>query len=216
MGDAAARCHYEAGSAPVSLNEDLAKLRALPVPVIRTNDAAALWGASRATASTMLARLARVGHVTRLTRGIWLLDRTVNPWALHPYLSDPSPSYVSLHTALFHHGMIEQIPTVIHLVSTAKTRTIETDVGTYAIHQVAPTFFCGFEPLSGGPAQIATAEKALVDFFYLRPTRSRGFRALPELELPRGFKWKRAREFAALIASESRRVMVEGLLERLK
>ena len=196
----------------MSLNEALAKLRAMPTLVVRTNDAAALWNVSRATASTMLARLARVGHLTRLVRGLWLLDRQANPWTLHPYLSDPSPSYVSLQTALFHHGMIEQIPTTIHLVSTAKTRTAKTTVGTYAIHQVVPDFFCGFEPLAGGPAQIATPEKALVDFFYLRQTRSRSFRALPELELPKGFRMQRALGYAKLITSDSRRQMVIELL----
>ena len=199
----------------MNLNEALARLKAMPAPVVRTNDAAALWGVSRAAASTMLARLARVGHIVRLVRGIWLLDRTAHPWTLHPYLSDPSPSYLSLQTALFHHGMIEQIPTIIHVVSTAKTRKVETSVETYAIHQVAPAFFGGFEPLPGGAGQMATPEKALVDFFYLRPARSRGFRALPELELPRGFRARRAREFSKLIVSESRRVMVEGLLEEL-
>ena len=35
--------------------------------------------------------------------------------------------------------------------------------------------------------KIASPEKALLDALYLRPARSRLFRALPELELPRTF-----------------------------
>lgn len=200
----------------MNLNEAFAQLSRMPAPVIRTNDAAALWSVSPATASQMLARLASAGHIMRLHRGVWLLDRSAHPWSLHPYLSDPSPSYLSLQTALFHHGMIEQIPTIIHLVSTAKTRTIKAEgVGTYLIHQVAPDFFCGYAPLADGPAQMAVPEKAIVDFFYFRPTKTRSFRALPELELPKTFRMKKALTFASLIASPSRRKMVETLLARL-
>jgi len=196
----------------MSLNEAFAKLRKLRVSVIRTNDAAGVWGTSRATASTMLARLSKVGHISRLTRGLWLIDSSVNPWLIHPFLTEPAPSYISLTTALFHHGMIEQIPSTIHVVTTAKPKVFETPIASYVLHQVAPRFFSGFEALEGGPAQMALPEKALVDFFYFRPTRTRSFRALPELELSKGFSKPRARRFAALIASRSRRAMVTALL----
>jgi predicted transcriptional regulator of viral defense system len=196
----------------MSLNAALAKIQSLGAVVMRTNDAAAIWSVSPATASTMLARLGRNGHVRRLKQGIWLLEKNAHPWTLHQYLSDPAPSYLSLQTALFHHEMIDQIPTTIHVISTAKTNTIKTPVGTYAIHRVAPPFFCGYEPLSGGPAQVAVPEKALVDFFYFRPTRSRDFRALPEIDIPEKFSKKKALTFSALIGSKSRRAMVERLL----
>lgn len=199
----------------MNLSEALAQLRKLKVPTVRTNDAAALWGESRATASTMLARLAKVGHIQRIVRGLWLVDTSINPWNIHPYLTDPAPSYISLTTALFHHGMIEQIPTIVHVITTAKPRTIKSARATYALHQVAPPFFCGFEPLGGGPAQMALPEKALIDFLYFRPSRSRAFRALPELELPRRFSRKRAYAFVDLIGSARRKSMVMALLEEL-
>ena len=199
----------------MNLNQALAKLRTLSAPVIRTNDAAAHWGVTPALASKMLARLAVAGLVLRLQRGIWLIDLSAQPWTIHPYLTDSSFSYLSLQTALFHHGMIEQIPTTIHLISTAKTRMIKTPLGDYAVHQVAPPFFCGFEPFAGGPAQMATPEKALIDYYYFRPAKSRAFRALPEIEIPRGFKMKRALEYARLISSAARRGMVMAALSKL-
>lgn len=199
----------------MNLSEGLAQLRRLQVPTIRTNDAAALWGESRATASTMLARLAKVGHIQRIVRGLWLVDTSINPWYIHPYLTDPAPSYISLTTALFHHGMIEQIPTTVHVITTIKPRMIKGAGATFSLHQVAPPFFCGFAPLGGGPAQMALPEKALVDFLYFRPTRSRAFRALPELELPTRFSRKRAYAFVDLIGSESRKRMVMVLLQEL-
>ena len=199
----------------MNLNEALSRLKKLPIPVVRTNDAAAIWETSPATASQMLGRLAKCGHVNRLQRGLWLLDTALPLLALHPFITDPSPSYLSLQTALFHYGMIEQIPTTIHVVSTAKPRSLTTEGGTYAIHRVAPAFFTGFEPLNGGPAQVATPEKALVDFCYFFPTKTRAFRSLPELDLPARFRKTRARGYISLIASKSRRAMVEKLLIEL-
>ncbi len=199
----------------MNLNFALSKLRNIPVPVIRTNDAAAHWGVTPALASKMLARLAVTGLVTRMHRGIWLIDPLAQSWALHPYLTDPSPSYLSLQTALFHHGMIEQIPSSIHVISTCKTRVVKSPIGNYLIHQVAPSFFCGFEEFAGGPAQMASPEKALVDFFYFHQARSRAFRSLPELEIPRRFRTKVAREFANLITSVSRRNLVLAMLNRV-
>ena len=199
----------------VTLNEAFSMLRSLPTPVVKTNDAAAIWSVTGAAASQMLGRLAEYGNIIRLTRGIWLLEKNVHPWTLHPYLSDPSPSYLSLQTALFHHEMIEQIPTVIHVITVAKSRNIKTSVGTFAMHQVAPAFFSGFVAFAGGPALIAVPEKTLVDFFYFRQSRSRAFRALPELELPKSFKMKQARAYAALIESKSRRALVERLLREI-
>jgi hypothetical protein len=56
--------------------------------------------------------------------------------------------------------------------------------------------------------KIATPEKALVDFLYLSPTRSRLFAALPEVELPRGFRRAEARRWVARIPSARRRTIV--------
>lgn len=196
-------------------SEALAILKRTDCPVLRTNDAAALWRVSRETASKTLSRIAGDGHIQRLVRSIWLIDPQAHSWSLHPFLTDPAPSYLSLQTALFHHGMIEQIPKAIHVMTPTKTRTLKTPVGLYILHQLTPSFFCGFEPLNGGPAQMALPEKTLVDFCYFRLSRSRAFRALSEVELPGTFRKSRALGFAKLINSVSRRRIVEQLIENL-
>jgi hypothetical protein len=66
---------------------------------------------------------------------------------------------------------------------------------------------------SGG--RLATPEKALVDFLYLAPARSRLFRALPELELPARFSPRRARAIVARIGSARRRTMVTRALDAI-
>ena len=61
---------------------------------------------------------------------------------------------------------------------------------------------------------LATPEKALVDFLYLAPARSKLFRALPELELAERFSPRRARAIVARINSARRRAMVSRALDR--
>ena len=63
---------------------------------------------------------------------------------------------------------------------------------------------------------MASPEKALVDLLYPSPARSRLFAALPELELPAGFRWTAARRFTRLIPAPRRRTMVLRLLDQLK
>ena len=65
----------------------------------------------------------------------------------------------------------------------------------------------------GNGAHLAAPEKALVDFLYLGPARSRLFRALPELGLPPKFSVKRARAILARI-EPPRRPLVGRALER--
>jgi len=111
--------------------------------------------------------------------------------------------------------MIEQIASMIFLDSLARSGRIETGLGTYSVHHVQPAFFDGFESLPDSGIKLATAEKALVDFLYLSPTRSRLFAALPELELPRGFRRSVAREWVGRIPSQRLRGIVARRLDEV-
>ena len=192
----------------------LARLTAMGEPAFETADAAVRLGLSNAHASAMLARLAAARLVVRLRRGLWAFPVRVDALSLAGRLTAPLPAYVSLQSALFFHGMISQVPRVTYAVSLARTRRFTTPMGTVSIHHVAPGFFFGFEEAGRQGALVASPEKALVDFLYLAPARSMLFRALPELELPRGFSLRRARVMAERITSESRRTMVSRSLDR--
>jgi predicted transcriptional regulator of viral defense system len=158
------------------------------VPALTTADAAAVFGLTIAAASHTLRRLAAAGLVTPVRHALWALGDPPDALSLAGYVTAPYPCYVSLQTALYQHGMIAQIPAMIFLVSLARTARVETKLGTYSIHHVHADLFGGFvhNPVSG--SDLASPEKALVDFLYLSPARSRMFAALPELELPRGFR----------------------------
>lgn len=190
-----------------------ARLLELKIPAFRTSDAAALLKIGNGHASTLLARLADAGHILHLGRTRWVFKERAEPLALPEYLTSPFPSYISLQSALYFHGIISQIPEVTYAVSIARTKIYETALGTVSVHHIHPKFFWGFEPVGRGAAKMATPEKALIDFFYLSPGKSRLFRALPELEIPRGFSIQQARKIIARIASIRRRTLVRKAFE---
>ena len=195
------------------LIDALATLSAMHAPVFDTRDAAARLGVNTAHASTVLARLAAARQIVRLRRGVWAFADRVDPLALPEYVTSPFPSYVSLQSALYLHGMIEQVPAVTYAVSLARTRRYMTPLGIVSIHHVGPGFFFGFEHAGSSGGRLATVEKALLDVLYLAPARSKLFRALPELEIPARFSLRRARAIVARIHSSRRRAMVSRALE---
>jgi predicted transcriptional regulator of viral defense system len=190
-----------------------AQLLKMERPVFQTSDAAAWLKINNAHTSKLLARLVESGHLVHLGRGSWAFRDRVEPLALPEYLTNPFPSYVSLQSALYYHGMISQIPEITYAVSIARTKRYETSLGMVSIHHVRPSFFFGFENVGRSIAKMATPEKALIDFFYLSPAKSKLFRALPEVELPRSFRPKTAHNIISHIMSERRRVLVKNLFE---
>jgi predicted transcriptional regulator of viral defense system len=191
--------------------EALAKLQSLNQLLFETRDVAALLGVKGSNATQIASRLAKAGFLVKLARGKWAL-RNANRFAIAEHLTSPFPAYISLQSALYHHGMISQIPAVTYAVSLARPRRYETPLGVFSIHHVEPPFFFGYAPDEAGSAKIAVPEKALVDFFYLRPTRTRLFVDLPEVEFPKRFDWKLARSMAGKIENRSRRALVEQSL----
>src|SRR4051812_2812128 len=106
--------------------EFLKRLKELNQPCVQTRDAAALLNISIVNTSKMLNRLAQHHHLIHLNRGLWGFPDKLDPLMLPEYLTIPFPSYISLQTALYHHGMISQLPTVIYAVSLARTKAFST------------------------------------------------------------------------------------------
>jgi predicted transcriptional regulator of viral defense system len=188
--------------------EALRRLQLLGAPVFETRDASALLGVSPANATMILRRLADHELITHLARGKWLMGSAIARFALPDLLSAPYPAYVSMQSALFHHGLIEQVPAVIYAATLGRPRRVHTPLGVISFHRLPPDLFHGFE-LEDDGTKIATAEKALFDTLYLAPARSRLFARLPELEIPRQFRWQQLHEFAALVKFPRRRTHIE-------
>ena len=186
----------------------LARLQRLDQPVLETSDIAAIVGVGRAHASKMAARLAEAGHLLALRRGVWAFPGRLDPLGLPERLTAPQPAYVSLQSALYHHGMISQMPSSLYAVSLARTRRYTTPLGVVSVHHVSPDFFFGYETLGEKGIRMARPEKALLDVFYLAPARSRLFCKLPEVERAGGFDVAEAQRMMARIPFAVRRAMV--------
>jgi predicted transcriptional regulator of viral defense system len=198
----------------VNARDAYARLRSLGVPVIRTSDAAAALELALPAAAQMLAALARSKLVSPIRKGLFWVDGSValDPNRLPEFLTAPLPSYLSLQTALYRRGMIDQIPEVLYAATLARTQRVNLRVGSFSLHHLAPEVFGGFEELTNG-VKLATSEKALFDFAYLSAGKSRLFVALPELELPRKFRHAELKRWIAKIPSERSRTITSRKLE---
>jgi predicted transcriptional regulator of viral defense system len=154
-------------------------------PIFTTADAARTAGVSNQGASRSLAGMADAGMITRVRRGLWAITGhpDFSPYAVVPHLvSDDDAAYVSLLSALNLHGMIEQFPRRVQVISTARRPDLETPVGTFEFHRLATPLYGGFAPYGTlRQFDLATPEKALFDLLYLSAQKGRRFVHLPEL-----------------------------------
>jgi len=194
-------------------------IRKLKRPVFTTHELAQASGKSLSTTTQSLRYLERQGLVLKIYRGIWVdpNDPKVSSYAVIPFLRPRHRSYVSFISALHLHHMVEQIPQVITLASTSRTRTISTKLGTFCMHQLTPSFFKGFGWYrKTGSFLIAEPEKALVDSLYLSAYKKKQFGYFPELHFPPGFSFKKARYWAAIIPSTEAKKYVRKKLQLIK
>jgi predicted transcriptional regulator of viral defense system len=193
-------------------------LNALGRPVFTTREIAALRETSVSAASQSLVRLAAEGEIVRATRGVWCIpsDPRFSPYALVPFLAGSHPAYVSFFSALRLHGLIEQIPQIIYVATTAHTRRIRTRVGTYSFHQLSHGFFGGYDWYGDRESFLAAApEKGLVDCLYVSSRKGKRFGRFPDLSLAGSFAIGRARRWVRPIADPRLRRLVSEKLEAL-
>jgi len=195
--------------------EALSRLQQLGTPLVETRDASALLKVSTDNANKILRRLADRKLITRLMRGKWLMNSSVPRFALPELISAPYPAYVSMQSALFYRGLIEQVPAVVYAATLGKPRRVHTPPATISFHRLPPELFLGFDVEADG-SKVATAEKALFDTLYLAPARSRLFARLPELEIPRQFRWQQLHDYCDLVKFARRRTHVERRIEELQ
>lgn len=199
----------------MTLIEAQKKLLALKQPLIQTQDASACLNISTTHASKILERLEKANVVKKISRGKWMLSNFTDPLLLPEFLTSPSPSYISLQTALYHHGMISQIPATTYAVSLARTKKFKTPLGSISIHHIQLDFFFGYELYKNTFIKIAKPEKALLDVFYLTGARTGLFKKLPEIELPESFNTSLAYKMIEKIASPRLKTIVKERFEKL-
>jgi predicted transcriptional regulator of viral defense system len=174
--------------------------------VLTTREITARWRTSPAVTVRRLRGLEADGLVRKLRRGLWTIDPPIRPIMLAPYLTAPMPAYVSLFSALYEHGVIEQIPRSVSVISLDRTRRIETAIARFSIHHIAPELFGGFEG-DEERGYLASVEKGIFDLAYIRAAAgSKAF--FPELHLPREVRRAELRHWTKRIESRRLRTLV--------
>ena len=194
-------------------------IKKLGRPVFTTHELIATSGKSTSTIVQSLNRLVNMGLLIKLYRGVWAEagDKRVSAFEIIPCLFPRQRVYVSFISALHLHGILEQIPQVMTLASTAHTTTIRTKAGTFSVHQIDPVIFDGFDWYKGeGSFLIAEPEKALVDSLYLSSRKKNQFGHFPELHFPMEFSFKKADQWVKRIREEKIRLHVSKKLGAIR
>lgn len=198
----------------------LTAIKQLNRPVFTTKELAAYYKRTLSTTTQSLNHLEKNGVILKITRGVWGLNigrEPLTPYMVIPFLSTTQRLYVSFISALHLYGIIEQIPQVITLASTSHTKTIKTELGTFFIHRISPSFFKGFGWYKNeGKFLIADQEKAFVDCLYISSRRKNQFRYFPELHFPESFSFKKVEKWIDEISDSKIRKYVLAKLKELK
>jgi len=177
----------------------------LPVsPAFTTAQAADAADVRPANASRDLGQMAERGLVTHVRRGLWAVPShpEFSPYAVVPHLFDEDEAaYVSLLSALSLHGMIDQIPRTVHVVTRDTRHRLSTPIAQYEFHKIQSKLFGGFRPYPRtGAFMLAQPEKALFDTLYFSTRKGRRFSRLPEVELPVDFEPEELEGWIGMIA----------------
>lgn len=198
----------------MNANVALGRLHALGVVAITTDEASAVLGLSVSAANKTLTRLASAGHATRIARGLWWIAAApIDQLRLLDHVAAPFAAYVSMQSALSLHGMIEQIPSVVFAVTLGRTCRVNTSVGTFSLHHVAPEMYGGYVTRDDG-VKIATPEKALIDMAWLSSNKTRLFTNVPELTLPKKFNARALEHWTKRMQSPRARTLARERFER--
>ncbi|MFH1429396.1 MAG: hypothetical protein ABIH39_06600 [Candidatus Margulisiibacteriota bacterium] len=114
------------------------------------------------------------GYIIKLKRGFYTLNSDDRKAGLSQYFLANnlySPSYISLETALSYYGLIPEGVYAITSVSTKKTQGFHNDLGDFIYHNIKKELFSDFIQIKdeyGYNYQIASPERALIDFFYFK------------------------------------------------
>lgn len=141
-----------------------------------SREQAALWVGSRgARLNALLKRAVARREVWRVHRGLYCLASRytrgrVNPLELAQRIH--GPSYISLETALSHHGWIPEAVHAVTCVALGRARSFDTPVGLFSFTPVPQrSLLSGVRRASvegGGAFFLATPLKALADLVYVQ------------------------------------------------
>ncbi len=194
----------------------LSSIKKLRKHIFTTRELSLISGKSASVVTQSLNNLVKEGIIVKIYRGLWASEllESLSPYDVIPHLFPRQRAYISFISALHLHGIIEQIPQVMTLASTAHARIIRTKIGVFDVHRISPLFFTGFGWYKEtGNFLIAEPEKALVDSLYLSAYKKKRFGYFPELHFPKSFSFKKVKAWINKIPSQKARLYVNKRLK---
>lgn len=113
------------------------------------------------------------GYLNKLKNGCYAFS-DLKPTEYNRFLASNKlyePSYVSMESALSYYGVIPEGVYSVQAISTRKTKNFSNALGTFHYHSLKSSLYFGYRLVHEGdsiPFRIATLEKTLLDFLYLR------------------------------------------------
>ena len=140
--------------------------------IISIDDVETTLEVSPNTAREIAARLTEKGWLDRLFAGTYLIiplsAGEASVYTTHEYLIAAhiaEPMYIGYYSALSHHGLTEQVPRTVYVVTPSRAQNREIHGVPYRTTTVTERKFFGDEPISidGTTVHISNIEKTLVD-----------------------------------------------------
>ncbi len=157
--------------------ELLQKLRTIPKTYFSIADIRKFYEGNLNSLPVILNRMVKRGVLTKIRRGYFTFD--LNQVDFEEFAGViKKPSYISLEYALYHHGLIDQIPEKITLVTTGKPQTLINNGKILEYSHLKKELFFGYEIVKN--FLIARKEKAILDELYLISLKKRSFNIDPD------------------------------------
>ncbi|WP_049934382.1 type IV toxin-antitoxin system AbiEi family antitoxin domain-containing protein [Haloplanus natans] len=150
----------------------LARLAGAGHQIISVDDIETTLEVSPNTAREIASRLTEKGWLDRLFPGTYLIVPLTageeGMYTTHEYLIAAhvaEPMYIGYYSALSHHGLTEQVPRTVYVVTPTRAQSREIHGVPYRVTTVTERKFFGVEPTSieGTTVQVSDLEKTLVD-----------------------------------------------------
>jgi len=150
----------------------LSRLAGAGHQIISVDDIETTLEVSPNTAREIASRLTKKGWLDRLFPGTYLIIPlsageeamyTTHEYLIAAHVADPM--YIGYYSALSHHGLTEQVPRAVYVVTPTRAQSREIHGVPYRVTTVTERKFFGFEPTSieGTTVKVSDLEKTLVD-----------------------------------------------------
>jgi hypothetical protein len=175
--------------------------RAMKKGAFTLAEAAVVAAADRPAAIKLqLHRWAKAGDLVRIRREVYAFPGRSSSLPEMIHLLYP-PAYVSLESALNHHGILPDVPFETTLVTPRATRSFQTPWGRFHFHKIQQKLFFGYDSAT----LWARPEKAILDYLYFHRSAfhaTRDYWREARFQNLRGVDWRKGDQTLPLFDSE--------------